>query len=76
MSNDPFDEGDASRVAMDLAAGPLPSTRTSQESFDVGAGTESAAAWANRAVLFDKIVDLAETGVGVRGELQDDIIEL
>ena len=74
MSNDdPFDAGDASRVAMARAAGPLPSTRTSQESFDVGAGTELAAASANKTVLFDRIVDLAETGVGFRGERFDNL---
>jgi hypothetical protein len=76
MSNDdPLDAGEASRVAMARAAGPLPSTRTSQESFDEGAGTKLATASANKAVLFDRIVvDLAETGVGVRGE-RFDIIE-
>lgn len=74
MSNDAlFDAGDASSVAMARAAGPLPSTSTSQESFDVEAGADLASDSANKAVLVDRIDDLVETGIGVSEEWYDNI---
>jgi hypothetical protein len=64
MSNDPLldSTGAARRVAIARAAGPLPSTSTSQESFDVageGAALEAAES-AYKTVRFDRSVDLAE----------------
>ena len=71
MSNDVESDGEARRVAIARAAGPLPSTRTSHVSRDVGVKSSEVVAASNAVCLLDERILLME--IGARCEGGDDV---